>query len=156
VAGQQAVIEASNFHSITDTTTYPYWLNVIGSNLTPAYASYGRPDTFTATLTGVSGGPVTATVNVLQQGKEIELIFPQIMGTSNTTAATLTGLPAAYQPTISLQQVPVILINSGADTAGQILIASGSGTMTLSIFVNFTNSGSKGIQATSVRYRLTL
>jgi hypothetical protein len=156
VAGQQAVIEASNFHSITDTTTYPYWLNVIGSNLTPAYASYGRPDTFTATLTGVSGGPITATVNVLQQGKEIELIFPQIMGTSNTTAATLTGLPAAYQPTISLQQVPVILINSGADTAGQILIASGSGTMTLSIFVNFTNSGSKGIQATSVRYRLTL
>lgn len=110
---------------------------------------------FTATLTGMSGattGTVSyrITANAAGTGKRCMLyISSSISGTSNTTAMTMTGLPAACQPTGFRSPVCSLLDNS-VDVIALAALSSGSGTITFLIDTpfsgtGFTNSGSKGL-----------
>lgn len=62
----------------------------------------GTASNFTATLTGCTTAP-TYTVYVTIVGNVVTLDIPNWSATSNTTAKTLTGMPAAYRPATAKQ-----------------------------------------------------
>lgn len=144
----QLALEDVNVTIMTDNSVWPTYVNVLANSV---HSYMGRPDSFTATLTGCTTSP-TGTVNVRQQGDQVFLQFPGITGTSNTTACTLTGLPAKYQPTGTNKNQVVAGFNNSAVTALPFEIDIGSGTMTFNF--TFTNAGTKGIQPGEVRYKL--
>lgn len=113
--------------------------------------------TFTATLTGCTTSP-TATVTYVVVGKMVVLSVPSgFTGTSNTTACTWTGLPAACQPTGQRRVIQDITDNGNA-AVSLWEFNSASGTVTMYATVSggsFTNSGTKGIgQGGTVAYPL--
>jgi hypothetical protein len=112
---------------------------------------------FTGTLTGMDA-TTTGTVyyritsNSAGTGKICRLYVPvAITGTSNTTAMTMTGLPAAVVPTIAVMAVVPVLEN----TTGQLGRADIAAAGTTILFTTdlpfsttgFTGSGSKGLPA---------
>jgi hypothetical protein len=110
---------------------------------------------FTGTLTGMSGattGTVTYKIfaNAAGTGKLCVLsIGSSITGTSNTTAMTMTGLPAAVSPTATIY-VPCLTYDNGASSLGSATIAAAATTITFETdaalsATGFTNSGSKGL-----------
>jgi hypothetical protein len=105
-------------------------------------------ETFTTqalTLTGCTTTP-TATSRITRQGKFVEVYVPAVSATSNTTACTLTGIPAAYRPTNTARGFAFVT-NNGADAFGAWAVDS-TGTITLyynNSATGFTNSGTKGI-----------
>ena len=123
--------------------------------------SYYEESSFTITLTGISGVDPTGTAYYTRVGRSVTLYIPALQGTSDTTACTLTGIPAAIRPTTN-QKVPIggVLDNS-TNYPGALFINS-DGTITLEFRsaltteVNvFTASGTKGINSqTSVSYQL--
>jgi hypothetical protein len=122
---------------------------------TPPRLSYQKQDTFTGTLTGCTTSP-TGTVQVQASGGLVTLTFPTIEGTSNTTAATITGLPAAYRPQTTTRTVLARVKDNGTIAFGCVEVAS-SGTINLLSSVTsatFTGSGTKGIGLCSVTYPL--
>jgi hypothetical protein len=122
---------------------------------TPPRLSYQKQDTFTGTLTGCTTSP-TGTVQVQAGGGLVTLTFPTIEGTSNTTAATITGLPAAYRPQTTTRTVLARVKDNGTLAFGCVEVAS-SGTINLLSSVTsatFTGSGTKGIGLCSVTYPL--
>lgn len=148
-----ATLENVTCYTLTDGgISRPTYVNVTTS---AGNFSWGRPDTQTLTLTGVSG-TVTSAVTLRQQGDEIELDFVDFLGTSTTTAATITGLASKYAPTTNAIFMPVITEDSGLDAMSYTAMAIG-GTMTLYKAGSpngFTASGFKGIRAQQLRYRL--
>jgi hypothetical protein len=123
-------------------------------------------DSFTGTLTGMDAS-TTGTVsykvfaNSAGVGKFCVLRVPSSMlGTSNATAMTMTGLPAAVQPTANVW-VPCLVRDNGVDVPGAAFISSAAPSVitfytdaTLSA-TGFTNSGSKGlIGGTQIAYAL--
>lgn len=109
---------------------------------------------FTATLTGCTTSP-TGTVYYVRQGKQVTLNVPAISGTSNTTAATLTGLPATLYPARA-ETVLARITDNGTTTVGLAVIGT-DGTITLyasAAAAAFTNSGTKGVAAVSLTYSL--
>lgn len=128
--------------SLTDTVTYPEYDN---ATVGAAFYAHGRYEDWTGTLTGVSG-TVTGTIRSVKYGNTVRNIVPDLIGTSNSTACTITGMPAAYRPAASKNAVAIIQDNN-IDDASQAVVES-SGTITL-IWRggNFTNSGQKGIRA---------
>lgn len=132
---------------LTDTVTYPTYTNVVTSAVNHIN---GRYDTFTATLTGCTTSP-TGTVSVHQQGDEIVLdLLAAIQAVSDTDAATLTGLPAKYEPANTNYGV-LTTVNNGNSAA---LAAQVSGAViTLGYGQSFTSSGNKGIIGGQLRYR---
>lgn len=119
---------------------------------------------FTATLTGMTT-TVTGTVfyritaNSAGTGKLCVLYnIDAITGTSNTTAMTMTGLPAACQPTaLSRSTLIAVQDNTTAVTAnasvngGTVTFGMGAGFSA----TGFTNSGTKGLYGgTSITYPL--
>lgn len=135
---------------LTDSTiTYPTYISVrTGTSFQPN----GRVTSFTGSLTGCTTVPA-GSIQATQQGKRITLIFPSITGTSNSTAATITGLPAALIPSTN-RAVTAAFINNSLDAVGILTIAT-SGTMTLSNAGGpFTGSGTKGIQNVTITYDL--
>lgn len=109
--------------------------------------------TFTGTLTGMTGS-VTGTCRWNRVGDCVYLYMPIMTGTSNTTAMTLTGLPAAIQPARTMMFPVGDLENNTILTgtfAGQVAAASG----TLTFYLNgnaagFTASGTKGLATAQV------
>ena len=111
--------------------------------------------TFTATLTGFSGA-VTGTVNYQRSGDIVIMCAPSaITGTSNTTAMTLSGIPASLRPASSVSELTTV---RDAGNSGRIALSTvaSDGTVTFEIYssitaspssTGFTNSGSKGLQA---------
>ena len=129
----------------------------------------GQPHTttgsFTGTLVGVNPG-VTGTINYVKTGRIVTLyVAANVVGTSNTTALSLTGAPAAVLPVANLS-IPCSFIRDDTNAVmGSAYIATGgaitfgvSRTDGLANFVQadesgFTNSGSKGIlQGWSITY----
>ncbi len=118
--------------------------------------------TFTATLTGMTAGTtVTATFTI--SGNIVTLSIPSVTGTSNTTALTITGLPAAIQPATLASFLPVTVVDNGTTVVGGASVAAGSGTLTLYRDVlatgvlsasGFTSSGSKGTTSFSITYSI--
>ncbi|MEW6088365.1 MAG: hypothetical protein AB1498_08685 [bacterium] len=67
--------------------------------------------TFTATLIGCTSS-ITGVVKYDRHGKSVTLYLPTILGTSNSTAALLAGLPTHLYP-VTQQIVPVRITNNG-------------------------------------------
>jgi hypothetical protein len=126
------------------------------------------PDTgtFTATLTGVVSG--SATMSWYRIGKFVILsIAGNLLGTSNATTLTFTGLPAAIQPATMDQNLPTTVIDNGVPLVGQAGVVHGSGTVTFYVGTSgtpanrvgysssgFTNSGNKGLSSWSLAYSI--
>jgi hypothetical protein len=106
---------------------------------------------FTGTLTGCTTSP-TGTVKYVRVGKVVHLKIPAITGTSNTTAMTITGMPASIYPPADARLSP----RQGAScqdntsqwdtctlnlTSAGVLKYTGPGSGT---YTSFTSSGTKG------------
>lgn len=112
---------------------------------------------FTGTLTGMDSA-TTGTVNyrivanAAGTGKLCTLYIPaSINGTSNTTAMTMTGLPAACTPTNAVRFSTVVVDSSNENHAMALIAAAGT-TITFYTDANlsatgFTGSGTKGLGA---------
>ena len=112
---------------------------------------------FTGTLTGMDAATTgTVTYKILANsagtGKECRLsIAAQISGTSNTTAFTMTGLPAACTPTEAVSTVCILIENTTAQL-GRAVIAADATTITFATDLpfsdtGFTGGGTKGLHA---------
>lgn len=110
--------------------------------------------TFTGTLTGCTTSP-TATFRYTKAGNVVVLYMPALSATSNTTAMTVTGGPAAIQPTRA-QRVVVPVQDNSAVVAGMVQVET-SGTLTFYASVaaaSFTGSGTKGVELQTIAYSL--
>lgn len=113
--------------------------------------------TFTATLTGVSGS-VTSTATYLVIGDMVFCHINTLSGTSNSTAATITGFPAAIWPITATQSgVHSTYQNGGVNgVAGGFNMAT-NGVMTLApgpIGTAWTGSGNKIIDRQLLSWRI--
>lgn len=119
-------------------------------------ATYEPANSFTATLTGCTTSP-TQTVVYSRSGPFVTLNMAagNLVGTSNTTACTFTGLPAALQPGRA-QRCAVMLEDNTAFLMGSVTLAAGSGTVTLVRGDNaaFTAAGTKGFVTFTITYSL--
>lgn len=112
------------------------------------------PDTGTFTLTGTGfTAGVTSTATWYRIGRLVALnVGNGMQGTSNATTFTMTGLPAALQPSSigagSQTQVCADLTNNGVAVFGNAAISNGSGTISMGNGPNagaaWTNAGVKG------------
>jgi hypothetical protein len=103
------------------------------------------------TLTGCTTSP-TGTASWARVGKIGTLFVPAINATSNTTAMTLTGLPAAMQPAsvTAIVSLPAVQNNSSAVNNVDCILAPGSGTISFRLAggaAGFTGSNLKGTGA---------
>lgn len=113
----------------------------------------GEKVSWTATLTGCTTSP-TGTVQTTIQGKCMtHFISTTIQGTSNTTSATLTGMPPDMWPlTASTQSLWArdngtndIIGRSSVGTNGVISLGNGNSSV-------FTSSGNKGVASNTFSY----
>lgn len=110
--------------------------------------------TFTMTLTGFSGSPVTCTATWTIRNGWVCLIIPIQTGTSNSALMTATGIPSDIQPTVLSSIVGLFygLEDNGNIQTGTFVFTSGSviqfGTLIpISSILqsgSFTASGTKG------------
>lgn len=131
-------------------------VNVVVGPLTVAGTpvALATSNSFTGTLTGCTTSP-TGTFSYRINGNSVTIDWPNILGTSNTTAATITGMPAALTPARTQVQLAVVE-NAGAISVGLITISGTTITLNSSITGSaFTASGTKGIQTGSATYNLT-
>lgn len=153
-------LNATNIASGTlDNARLPATINVatdLQINSVPIFAS----GTFTATLTGCTTSP-TGTATWYRVGSIVTLVIPEVVGTSNSTSCTMTGLPAAIQPATLASQTARVMFSDNTITVADVSasIAAGSGTITFIkglLSTAFTNSGTKGTTEPSViTYLLT-
>jgi hypothetical protein len=106
---------------------------------------------------GITGLTTTPAAGFLygKRGGIVTISIPTLNGTSNTTACTLTGIPAEVRPDAS-KVVPVRIQNNGTITMG-IGTVDSSGVITLSPADGsgtFVGSGSKGVIATEISYQV--
>lgn len=106
---------------------------------------------FTGTLTGVTG-TVTGTIYYHRIFKQVTIMVPQLIGTSNTTACTITGMPSAIRPARRVGFDTNALMDntsvSGAGLTGIYIQTDGTITLVWSgSTTGFTNSGTKGFLA---------
>lgn len=106
---------------------------------------------FTGTLTGMTGS-VTGQIDYTIESGTVWLSrsanLPTLTGTSNTTAMTLTGIPAALRPKFTALAVCYGVIDNGNVLGGFASISS-AGVIAFSITANppvaFTAAGTKGL-----------
>jgi hypothetical protein len=132
------------FNSLTGPTVEAYGPTAGGLvDLTP------DTGTFTGTLTGCTTAP-TATCYWARVGKLVLLYIPVLTATSNSTACTITGLPAEIQPATLTQNLFIGgIVNNGALVYGTGSITITPGSSAIALFPNgspgtFTTSGTKG------------
>lgn len=110
---------------------------------------------FTATLTGCSDATApTGTIEYTLVDDVVTLSIPTITGTSNTTAASLTGMPAELYPS-ALRGALGITTDNGSSSAARLNINT---TGVIDLYVSaasaiFTASGTKGIQIVTISYK---
>lgn len=115
-------------------------------------AGYNYTGSFTGTLTGCTTSP-TGTIKYSVNGDVVTLEIPAITGTSNTTSATITGMPSSLYP--STTQWPLcITTDSGTNAISRMLVQT-DGTLLLNYVLSsgFTAAGTKGIQDCTITYR---
>lgn len=112
--------------------------------------------TFTATLTGCTTSP-TVTASYSVTNGIVTVYYPTASATSNTTAMTITGAPAAIQPTTAKSVFPCVITDNG--TAANSAASVGTdGVVTLFATSGggaFTASGTKGHSGMTLTYDLT-
>jgi hypothetical protein len=113
---------------------------------------YQERGSFTGTLTGCTTSP-TVSVAYSAEDDIVVLTIPGVTATSNTTACTVTGMPAGIRPAAA-QNCMGFTTDSGTTAAGRIIVET-SGTLTLHVGISatFTNSGTKGLQSIVITYR---
>lgn len=104
--------------------------------------------TFTATLTGMTGS-VTGTAAYSINSNVVTLFLPIMTGTSNTTAMTATGAPAAIFPTTAHLGFPCVMEDNTTVSGGAGRADVGTNGV-VTFYTNlaaggFTNSGTKGL-----------
>jgi hypothetical protein len=122
------------------------WQQVTLSNL-------GVSGSFTGTLTGMTGS-VTGQIDYFLENHQVTLYrsggSSAVTGTSNTTAMTMTGLPAAIRPKFDTRGICSGVVDNGNGVACAATVSS-AGVVSFGIVANpialFTNSGTKGISA---------
>lgn len=137
----------------TDPPASPFWTE---DNIPVNGVTYSE-GSFTGTLTGYATPP-TGTINyrifanAAGTGKICTLYAAAaITGTSNATAMTMTGLPAACTPSVAAR-LPTIVTDAGVNNSGMGEIAA-SGTTLIFLMAaplsttGFTGSGTKGLGA---------
>ncbi len=124
--------------------------------------------TFTGTITGVSN-TTTGVMTWSRMGNLVMIAAPAgMVGTSNSASMTMTGLPAAIQPTRT-QLVCCSLEDDGSNVLATAEVVASSGTIIFLIGVtttllgtsytafnsaNFSTSGQKGLNDTTFSYLL--
>jgi hypothetical protein len=124
-------------------------------NNTGALSSADYVGSYTGSETGCTTTP-TGDITWSRNGDLVTLRFPTITGTSNTTACTITGMPAEIRPLT--QQVLVARITDNNVIGFGVVIVETSGVLTLGVGAAagaFTNVNTKGIPAGSIAYRLS-
>lgn len=125
------------------------------ADMTPAVG------TFPGTLTGCTTAP-TVTCTWARNGKQVTLNVPGVNAVSNSTACSISGLPAAIQPaTLTNQAMPVATFLNGSTTINNVDVTVSPGSNLLAFRVSggaagFTNSGTKGTDSgLTITYLLT-
>lgn len=114
--------------------------------------------TFTATLTGVDAS-VTGTARYVKLGNFVSLTIPSLSGTSNATTCTISGLPAAIQPTNDAGYVAIGVTDNGVTVVGLAAIIAAGSVITLypsltGLASGWTNSGTKGFLGFILNYQI--
>ncbi|HEU5137564.1 MAG TPA: right-handed parallel beta-helix repeat-containing protein [Steroidobacteraceae bacterium] len=120
---------------------------------TARYINCPNEGSFTATLTGCSSQP-TGSIGYSRSGDgTVTLQMPAITGKSNSTAATITGMPAYLRPA-SPQTVFAVNHDDGTEKISRDIIST-SGVITLhnALSASFSRSGTKGCGSCTVTYR---
>jgi hypothetical protein len=156
-AGSTSVIGASvsyftarntYFGTLNDTSSRPVYENVLANGAT---STWGRHTQWTASLTGCTTVP-TQTVDAYQQGDEIRMdFFTALTATSNTTGATITGVPNSLNPPFTRGAVAAVYDNA---VPTPMYCTVGGNVITLGVGHVFTASGAKGVPVGRLQYRL--
>lgn len=117
---------------------------------------FPKPASFTATLTGCTTSP-TGTVYYTVAAGVATLTIPEIVGTSNSTAATLTNLPPGLRPEREFNDVLGRGVNNSTDgivvyrpkSSGVIELYNGAGAAA------FTAANTKGTRTCCITYNLS-
>lgn len=145
-----------SFDSDRDTGFYRTTADQIAISLGGVTAGQIAQGTFTGTMTGMTGA-TTGTVNYQRVGNLVKLwVTSAIVGTSNTTSLTMTGLPAIVRPANTRETQSTVTDNSlsllsvaSVDSSGVIAFAlARTGTVANRVDYAgslFTNSGNKGV-----------
>lgn len=115
----------------------------------------GDPRTFTGTLTGCTTAP-TVTITYVVSGRAVTLNIPALSATSNTTACSITGVPNSIIPATGTYVMQCTGLDNTASVTLSATTAAGSAAINLSKLggAAFTNSGTKGINASTITYLL--
>jgi hypothetical protein len=109
---------------------------------------------FTGTLTGV-GATVTDTIEYKIIGDSVTIYVPTMVGTSNSTTMTVTGLPALITPSGALS-FQYFVVNGEDNTARSFMTCRAVSSNLLSFekldFSVFTATGGKGFQGFTYTY----
>lgn len=108
--------------------------------------------TYTGTLTGVTSG--SGTVKYSVTGNQVTVEVPDITGTANSTAHTITGGPVAIRPATAQTVVgSVVTVNNTVDAIGSLVVGT-DGTFTLRNVLNpvFAGTGTEGIKNCTFTY----
>jgi hypothetical protein len=109
---------------------------------------------YTGTLTGCTTSP-TVTVNYRVVGGVVTIWTTSLLSaTSNSTACTVTGAPAAIRPTTATTQFAWVLDNGGNTAGSASMSAAGVLTLNTNITGVFTAANTKGLHAQSITYAL--
>jgi len=160
--GTTVVLNASP--TLTGTVTAPI-INASG-NVDALTLSTGNETftydegTFTATYVGFTTS-VTPTMSYARTGSMVTIYTNAVSATSNTTGMTCSGMPASIRPPAQgAQCLMAAVTDSGTETANCKVSIDSSGVMTFYLIsgsnwtTNFTNTGTKGHQASSISYNI--
>lgn len=151
INAQGLTIEDSLLTNLKRPTNTP--TTVINSRFGGATYSSGENGSFTATLTGCTTSP-TATFSYTIQGRTVTLNFAALTATSNSTAATVTGLPSILWPLTARTVIGFISDNGTKKVSPLTVGVDGVITLTNNGDV-FTAAGTKGVQsAFTVTYEI--
>ncbi len=118
-------------------------------------------DSYIGTITGMTAG-ITGTVQCRLIGATVTIyINANLVGISNTTAMTLTGMPATFRPVSSTRTaISVGMRDNGVDSIGGVASIATTGVITFGTGINnntagFTAANGKGLLAGwSITYQL--
>jgi hypothetical protein len=140
---------ATNGTPITE--DYPF---LVASKLNRVFFGTKVTGSFTGTMTGMTTSP-TGTVKYSIEGQTVSLEIPQILGTSNSTFMTMTGVPTDVRP-ITRQWIMATGHDNAVDVFAKAVIET-DGTITFHNGASltagsWTAAGAKGVQPMTLTY----
>jgi hypothetical protein len=114
--------------------------------------SIGATGSYTGTITGMTAG-ITGTVFCASlNGIAQVYINVNLVGVSNSTAMTLTGMPVAFRPSVARTCISVGMRDNGVDSIGGVASVATTGVITFGKGIDnatagFTNVNGKGLLA---------